>query len=193
MASTRTPTSGVIKMSDLDKSITRGWTTPNANASLNKFEIADFFNGDPWVQYCGFAYCYGTPGTGTPHRLGDYYNIVGWVDYRAEAVNLTMFNPGGAIRVNINPMNGSNGTPPNMIQLDEGITIPFGGVAEEGAHWETLQFQVDVSGMGGGFFDVFFDGNYIDTITNDGVYVYDNGGVGYTNGAGDTVLITFIR
>jgi len=192
MASTRTPLSGNIKLSDLDKSITRGWTTNNM-ANLTKLETQDFFDGNPSVQSCGFAYCYGTPGTGVPHRLGDYYNIIGWVNYRAEAVNLTMFNPGGAIRVNVNPMNGSNGTPPNMMQLDEAIHMPNGIVDEEGAHWETLQFQVEVSGMSGGFFDVFFDGNYIDTITNDGVYVYDNGGVGYTNGAGDTVIISFVR
>lgn len=191
MTSIRTPISGVIRMSDLDKSITRGWTTNN-NSSLEKFETQDFFDGNPTVQFCGFAYCYGTPGTAVSHRLGDYYNIIGWVDYRSEANNLTMFNPGGEIRVNVNPMNGSNGTPPAMMTLQEAVHMPNGAVSEEGAHWETAQIQVDVSGMAGGFFDVFFDGNYIDTITNDGIYVYDNGGVGYTNGAGDTVIISFV-
>jgi hypothetical protein len=191
MASTRTPLSGNIKLSDLDKSITRGWTTNNI-ANLTKLETQDFFDGNPSVQSCGFAYCYGTPGTGVAHRLGDYYNIIGWVDYSVEASNLIMFNPGGEVRVNINPMNGSNGTPPNPINLREPTDIPNGMLLEEGAHWETLQFQVEVSGMAGGFFDVYFDANYIDTITNDGIYVYDNGGVGYTNGPGDIVLIQLV-
>jgi hypothetical protein len=191
MASTRTPASGNIKLSDLDKSITRGWTTNNI-ANLTKLETQDFFDGNPSLQSCGFAYCYGTPGTGTPHRLGDYYNIIGWVDYSVEASNLIMFNPGGEVRVMLNPMNGSNGTPPNPIILREPTDIPNGMLLEEGAHWETLQFQVEVAAMAGGFFDVYFDANYIDTITNDGIYVYDNGGVGYTNGAGDTVLIQLV-
>lgn len=106
-----------------------------------------------------------------------------------------MFNPGGAIRTNINPMNGSNGTAPGMIQLQEGVEIPNGAAGLDGAHWETLQIQTEVSGMAGGAFDVFFDGNYIDTIYGDGIYVYDNGGVGYTNGyaAGGTVEILYIR
>jgi hypothetical protein len=131
MASTRTPASGVIRISDLDKSITRGWTTNNSS-SLTRLETEDFFDGNPPGQPCGFAYCYGTPGTGAAHRLGDYYNIIGWVDYRAEAVNLNMFNPGGEVRVNINPMNGSNGTPPNTLVLREPTEIPAGIVEEEG-------------------------------------------------------------
>lgn len=194
MASTRTPASSTIKISDLDKSITRGWSSNN-QSSLQRLEIEDFFDGNPSVQPCGFAYCYGTPGTGTPHRLSDYYDMLGWVDYTCRAQNLTMFNPGGAIRTNINPMNGSNGTAPSMIQLVEGVQIPNGLRADEGAHWETLQFQVDVAGMAGGAFDVYFDGNYIDTIVGDGIYVYDNGGVGYTNGYGTSgvVEILYIR
>jgi hypothetical protein len=191
MASTRTPASGVIRISDLDKSITRGWTTNN-NSSLMRLETEDFFDGNPPGQPCGFAYCYGTPGTGVPHRLGDYYDIIGWVDYAVDASNLIMFNPGGEVRVFLDPMNGSNGTPPNPIMLREPTEIPNGSAQEEGAHWETLQFRLEVSAMAGGFFDVYFDGTYIDTITNDGVYVYDNGGIGYTNGPGDTVLIRLI-
>lgn len=192
MASTRTPGSGTIKISDLDKSITRYWSSNN-QSSLQKLETEDFFDGNPGGQPCGFAYCYGTPGTSTPHRLSDYYDIIGWVDYRFAASGLTMFNPGGAIRTNINPMNGSNGTAPNMGQLTEGTEIPNGNVSEEGAHYETIQIQVDVSGMSGGSFDVYFDGNYIDTITNDGIYVYDNGGLGLTNAPGNTVDILYIR
>lgn len=193
---TRTPLSGTIRLSDLDKSISYSWVSNNANQSLENYETEDFFNGDPSSQPCGFAYCYGTPGPAAPHRLGDYYDILGWVNYRCTAQNLTgMFNPGGAIRTDINPMNGSNGTPPGQIQLTEGVEIPNGAAGADGAHWETLQFVADVSGMTGGGFDVYFDGNYIDTITGDGIYVYDNGGVGYTNGyaVGGTVEIVYIR
>ena len=192
MASTRTPASGTIRMSDLDKSISRYWSSNNLQ-QLSRLETQDFFNGDMSSQACGFAYCYGTPGTSTPHRLSDYYNIIGWVDYKVEAINLTMFNPGGIIRVNINPMNGSNGEGPGMLQLADPTEIPNGIVSYDGAHWETLQFEVQVNGMSGGTFDVYFDGNYIDTISSDGIYVYDNGSVGYTNGANDSVYITFTK
>jgi hypothetical protein len=193
--STRTPLSGAIKMSDLDKSITLSWSGNNPNQSLRDYEKEDFFQGDPGAQPCGFAYCYGTPGTTGPHKLGDYYDILGWVNYRCTAVGLTMFNPGGIVQTHINPMNGSNGTPPNPIPLISGIEMPNGANGSTGAHWETLQFVTEVAGMFGGAFDVYFDGNYIDTITGDGVYVYDNGGVGYTNGYGTngTVEIMYRR
>jgi hypothetical protein len=89
------------------------------------------------------------------------------------------------IRVDFNPMNGSNGTTPGPQNLDSGSsTLPNGSTSADGAHWETLQFVVDVSGMTGGSFDVYFDGSYIDTILSDGIYVYDNGGLGYANGYG---------
>lgn len=180
MASTRTPTSGTIRMSDLDKSITQGWVAASTHTLAN-LENLDFFDGNPSNQPIGFAYCYGTPGPATPHRLGDYYDIIGWVDYRAKAINVNGFNPGGTITVDINPMNGSNGTGPGQLVLMEGVEIPTGDAWHEGAHWETLQFVVTVAGFGGGSFDVYFGGTYIDTITRDGIYVYDNGGVGYTN------------
>lgn len=183
MASTRTPASGTIKMSDLDKSITVGWSS-NSTHTLKDLEIKDFFDGNPSSQPIGFAYCYGTPGPAAPHRMSDYYNILGWVDYRAKAINVNTFNAGGTITVDVNPMNGSNGTAPGQLFLQEGSTIPNGQDVREGAHWETLQFVVTVAGYAGGTFDVFFDGTYVDTITRDGIYVYDNGGVGYTNGAG---------
>lgn len=191
MASTRTPATGTIKISDLDKSITKGWTTNNTQR-LSKLEGQDFYDGDPTLQDIGFAYCYGSPGIGTPHNLSSYYNIIGWVDYRCTTNNLAMFGSGGGLIVNINPMNGSNGTAPQSIAMLEPGQIPFGSAVEEGAHWETLQIQVEVFGMTSKSFDVFFEGNYIDTITGDGLYVYDNGSVGYTNGPGDTVDIEFV-
>ncbi len=183
MASTATPASGTIKISDLDKSITRNWVA-NSTSKLAKLETQDFFDGDPNNQDIGFAYCYGTPGTSTPHKVSDYYDILGWVDYRAKAIGVAGFNPGGIITVDVNPMNGSNGTAPQQLILAEPTEIPTGQDVRDGAHWETLQFVVTVAGFGGGAFDVYFDGNYIDTITRDGIYVYDNGGTGYTNGAG---------
>jgi hypothetical protein len=173
MASTVTPASGTIKISDLDKSITRNWVG-NSTSKLAKLETQDFFDGDPNNQDIGFAYCYGTPGTSTPHKVSDYYDILGWVDYRAKAIGVGGFNPGGIITVDVNPMNGSNGTAPQQLILAEPTEIPTGEDVRDGAA-----------------FDVYFDGNYIDTITRDGIYVYDNGGTGYTNGAGTYVDIAF--
>jgi hypothetical protein len=188
MASTRTPVSGTIRMSDLDKSITQGWATNLSPQSLEKYETYDFDSGG---SPNGFAYCYGTPGVGTPHRLADYYDILGYVDYVCTAIGV---DPAvNNITVNINPMNGSNGVPPNPGSLDSGTgSLPNGVVKEEGAHWETLQFTLTVA-MGPGSFDVYYDGSYIDTITMGGMYVYDNGGVGYANayGAGGDVNFTF--
>jgi hypothetical protein len=186
MASTRTPTSGTIRMSDLDKSIIQGWTTDTSNQGLSEYETQDFNGG----VNAGFAYCYGNPGTATPHRLSDYYDILGWVDYRIEAIGLGSVND---ILVNINPMNGSNGTPPNPLNISAGLgTLPNGINQQEGAHWETLQFTVQVA-MTGGSFDVYYDGSYIDTITLSGIHVYDNGGAGYANayGTGGYVDILF--
>jgi len=60
MGSTRTPTAGTIKMSDLDKSIIQGWTSNSPNQSLQHYAVDDF---NPGTQPNGFAYCYGTPGT----------------------------------------------------------------------------------------------------------------------------------
>lgn len=180
MASTRTPVSGTIKMSDLDKSISSSWSSPSQH-SLQDLETKDFFDGVRSNQPIGFAYCYGTPGPATPHRLSDYYDILGWVDYRIKAINVQTFNAGGTISVDINPMNGSNGTAPGMQVLTEGVEIPTGDTFHTGAHWETLQFVVTVAGYAGGTFDVYFGGTYIDTISRDGIYVYDNGGLGYTN------------
>jgi hypothetical protein len=179
MASTRTPITGAIKMSDLDKSIVPSWTTNTPNQPLKKYAIEDF---NPGTSPNGFAYCYGNPGTSTPHRLSTFVDMLGWVDYRATAINVNNVNQ---IRVDFNPMNGSNGTAPNPITLDSGNgSLPNGSERNEGAHWETVQFVVTVSGMSGGSFDVYFDGSYIDTILGDGIYVYDNGGLGYTNGYG---------
>jgi hypothetical protein len=179
MASTRTPATGTIKMSDLDKSVVQGWTSNTTPQSLQRYATEDFNPGSPPN---GFAYCYGNPGTSTPHRLSTFYDLLGWVNYVATAINV---NNVGNIRVEINPMNGSNGTAPNPITLDSGTgSLPNGSFQEEGAHWETLQFVVSVAGMTGGSFDVYFDGSYIDTILTDGIYVYDNGGLGYVNGYG---------
>ena len=190
MASTRTPITTPIKMSDLDKSIINGWTSNTANQSLHAYATQDF---NPGTTPNGFAYCYGNPGTSTPHRLSTFTDILGWVDYRITAIGV---NNVGAIRVDFNPMNGSNGTPPSSLTLDLGSsTLPSGTVRDPGAHWETLQFVVDVSGMSGGSFDVYFDGSYIDTIYGDGIYVYDNGGLGYANayGSGATNIDVEVR
>jgi hypothetical protein len=184
MASTRTPASGTISMLDLDKSVVQSWTSAQSNQDLASYATADFNPGSP--PY-GFAYCYGNPGTGTPYRLSNYYDILGWVKYQITAANVNNVN---MIRVDFNPMNGSNGTTPGTQNLDAGAsTLPNGTVNADGAHWETLQFVVDVSGMSGGSFDVYFDGSYIDTILMDGIYVYDNGGLGYTNGYGTTDIV----
>jgi len=189
MASTRTPVSGTIRMSDLDKSITQNWATNLSNQSLQKYETYDFDSGG---SPNGFAYCYGTPGVAPPHQLSDYYDILGYVDYTCEAINV---DPAvHDITVNINPMNGSNGVPPNQISLNSNTaSLPSGVIKEEGAHWETLQFTLTVAMGGGGSFDVYYDGSYIDTITMGGIYVYDNGGAGYANayGAGGDVNFTF--
>jgi len=180
MSSTRTPVTGKISMLDLDKSITSPWTTPTSNQNLSDYSTQDFNTGS---VPNGFAYCYGNPGVYTPIRITDYYDILGYVDYQARANNLTTVS--GMVRVDFNPMNGSNGAPPSSIQLSVANgQLPTGVAKDNGAHWETLQFVVDVSGMGGGSFDVYFDGSYIDTIIMDGIYVYDNGGLGYTNGYG---------
>jgi hypothetical protein len=178
MASTRTPTSSTIRMSDLDKSITQGWTTDTANQSLGSYRTSDFNPGAP--PY-GFAYCYGNSGSNLPSRITYHYDLLGWVDYTSTAVNV---NNVADIFVDFNPMNGSNGTAPTQAHLSTGGGggLPNGSFAYEGAHWETIQFVVQVNGMAGGSFDVYFDGTYIDTIISDGVYVYDNGGLGYTNG-----------
>lgn len=188
MASTRTPVAGTISMSDLDKSITQGWTSNLSPQSLETYETNDFNSG---TTPNGFAYCYGTPGVAAPHRISEYYDILGIVNYRIEAINV-----GGSVNnisVSINPMNGSNGTPPGPLTLDTGTaTLPNGLAQDEGAHWETLQFTVTVA-MGGGSFDVYYDGTYIDTITLGGIHVYDNGGAGYANayGTGGYVDIRF--
>ena len=181
------PVSGTIRMSDLDKSIVQGWASNTSAQSLQRYETDDFNSG---TTPNGFAYCYGTPGTGTPHRLSDYYDILGYVDYECEAINV---DPAvNNITININPMNGSNGVPPNPISLDSGTpTLPDGVVKEEGAHWETLQFTLTVA-MGSGSFDVYYDGSYIDTITMGGMYVYDNGGVGYANAYGTGGVVKFL-
>ena len=184
MASTRTPASGTISMLDLDKSVVLGWTAPTSNQSLLAYATSDFNPGGP--PY-GFAYCYGNPGAGTPYRLNNYYDILGWVKYQITAINVNNVN---MIRVDFNPMNGSNGTTPGQQTLDSGLsTLPNGSTSNDGAHWETLQFVVDVSGMSSGSFDVYFDGSYIDTILGDGIYVYDNGGLGYTNGYGTGTIV----
>jgi len=186
MGSTRTPTAGTIRMSDLDKSIIQGWISDSPNQSLQHYAVDDF---NPGTQPNGFAYCYGTPGTASPHRLSYFYNILGWVDYTIVAVNV---NNVGFITVDFNPMNGSNGTPPSSMTLDTTLsTLPNGSAQAEGAHWETLQFVVNVGGMTGGSFDVYFEGTYIDTITGNGIYVYDNGGLGYTNGSGSAPEVRF--
>jgi hypothetical protein len=187
MASTRTPTSGTIMMSDLDKSIVQGWASNTSDQSLQNYATVDF---NPGSTPNGFALCYGNPGVGAPHRLSEFYDILGWVDYRATAISL-----GGGINnitVNINPMNGSNGTPPNPLTLDTGTgTLPSGVNQQEGAHWETLQFVLTVA-MGGGSFDVYYDGTYIDTIIMGGVYVYDNGGLGYANAYGTSGYVDIL-
>jgi hypothetical protein len=179
MSSTRTPASGTISMRDLDKSIVRGWTTETSPQDMSSYNSQDFNTG---TAPNGFAYCYGNPGVGTPNRLSDYYNILGYVDYQLRANNLTTVN---TVMVDFNPMNGSNGAAPGTQMLSVGSgNLPTGVIKEEGAHWETIQFVLTVGGMAGGSFDVYFDGTYIDTILTDGIYVYDNGGLGYTNGAG---------
>jgi len=180
MSSTRTPTGGTISMSDLDKSITNAWSSPTSNQNLSDYNTQDFNTGS---APNGFAYCYGNTGVGTPIRLTDYFDILGYVDYEVRANNLTTVS--GMVTVDFNPMNGSNGAPPNQLQISVANgQLPTGVARDFGAHWETLQFQVTVAGMGGGSFDVYFDGSYIDTIIMDGIYVYDNGGLGYTNGYG---------
>ena len=186
MASTRTPASGTIKMSDLDKSVIQGWASNTVDQKLSDYATQDFNGG----VAAGFAYCYGNPGTSTPHRLSTFTDIIGFVDYRITAVGLGSVND---IMVMINPMNGSNGVTPNPLTLNTGSsTLPNGANQQEGAHWETLQFVVTVN-MSGGAFDVFYDGSYIDTITLSGIHVYDNGGLGYANayGTGGYVDILF--
>jgi hypothetical protein len=191
MASARTPTGGTISMIDLDKSITSPWTTPTSNQDLSSYNVADFNPGGP---PSGFAFCYGHPGVGTPIKLSDYYDLIGWVDYTAEAISI---NNVDFIFVNFNTTNGSNGTPPATVVLDSvNSTLPNGVLKEPGAHWETLMFQVEVGGMTGSSFDVYLDGHYVDTINSSGIYSYDNGGLGFTNGYGsgansDQVYVTF--
>lgn len=189
MASTRTPLSGTIKISDLDKSITRYWFGNNEQ-NLHNLEIQDFHDGIPAHQPIGFAFCYGSPGTSNPNNISDYYNILGWVDYRVTATALD-FAPDGDIRTIFSQANGSNGTGPSPFNLIEPLDIPNGLRVQDGAHWETMSFSVEVNGMFRPF-DVYLEGNYIDTITADGYYFYDNGGVGYTNGPGPFVDITYI-
>ena len=191
MASTRTPTGGTISMLDLDKSITDVWSTPQSIQDLSSYNSQDFNPGGP--PY-GFAFCYGHPGVGTPIKLSDYYDLIGWVDYTAEAINI---NNVDFIFVNFNPTNGSNGPAPATVVLSiPNNTLPNGVVKEPGAHWETLMFQVEVGNMTGSSFDVYFDGHYVDTINNSGIYSYDNGGLGFTNGYGsggssNQVYVTF--
>lgn len=185
MASTRTPLNpATISMRDLDRSIVAGWTTETSPQDMQNFATADFNTG---TSPNGFAYCYGNPGVGAPHRLDKYYDILGYVDYRFTAVNLNNVN---TVLLDVNPMNGSNGVTPGTQMLSIGTgNLPNGSVTAEGAHWETLQFVVTVAGLTSGSFDVYFDGTYIDTITTDGIYVYDNGGLGYTNGYGTTGMV----
>ena len=183
MPSTRTPLSGQISMLDLDKSLTLSWSTPTAGINMHDIMANDFASSLP-----GFAYCYG-PGVGA-NDLVHYYDMLGYVAY---GVRATGVNNVGHIDVNFNPMNGSNGQTPGQINLDAGAgELPNGDKRVDGAHWATLQFVVQVTGMTGGSFDVYFDGTYIDTIFNDGMYVYDNGAVGYTNGYGPNVYVDFV-
>ena len=180
MPSIRTPlTPAAISMRDLDRSIVRGWTTETSPQDMQSYATQDFNTG---TSPNGFAYCYGNPGAATPYRLNNYYDVLGYIDYQIEAVNLNNVN---TVMVDFNPMNGSNGATPGTQMLSIGTgSLPNGVVREEGAHWETLQFVVTVAGLTSGSFDVYFDGTYIDTITVDGIYVYDNGGLGYTNAYG---------
>ena len=170
---TRTPLTGQISMNDIGLALVQGWTP--TTITMNDVAHNDFGDPNP-----GFAYSYGPGATATD--LDKYHDMLGWVAYTARATNINNVN---SITVDVNPMNGSNGQPPGMLVLDIGNNqLPTGVDARDGAHWATLQFVVTVAGMSSGSFDVYFDGTYIDTIFNDGIYVYDNGGVGYTNGYG---------
>ena len=182
MPTVRTPLTGQISMDDIGNTLVPSWTP--TTITMNDVAHNDFGDTPP-----GLAYCYGAGATAVD--LNSYHDMLGWVSYTARATNVNNVN---TIAVDINPMNGSNGTPPGTLVLDTGNgQLPSGNDARDGAHWATLQFVVTVGGMSSGSFDVYFDGTYIDTIFNDGIYVYDNGGVGYTNGYGtaDRVYIDF--
>ena len=169
---TRTPASGTIKMSDLDKSNTLSWSTNRANQSLEDYKMNDF-------GAYGFAYCYGNPGTSNPAKLSDFYDILGYVTYTVTASSVQALN----VDVDITPANGSTGMAPGTINLGYPATLPNAGagVSSDGAHWETAKININATGVSQPF-DVFWDGNHIGTIPTDGVYMFDNGGPGYTNG-----------
>jgi hypothetical protein len=170
--SLRTPTSGTIKMSDLDKSNTLSWSSNRANQSLEDYKMNDF------ASY-GFAYCYGNPGTSNPSKLSNFYDILGYVTYTVTSSSVQA----QSVTVDITAGNGSNGTAPGSIILAYPIDLPSnpGGVTADGAHWETAIITVNAQIVTQPF-DVYFDGNHLGTIPNDGVYMYDNGGLGYANG-----------
>lgn len=181
MASTRTPASSTIKMSDLDKSIVSGWGGNTANQSLSDYKTSDFnpVSGPPF----GFAYCYGNPGSSTPSNLSDFYDILGWVNYRVQAIGVAAAD----IYVDFSAANGSNGTAPNQAHLQNGVNLPIGQVSNEGAHWETINFTINVTGLAASF-NVYLDGAYIDTILADGIYAY----VGFTNGYGTSDQVVLL-
>jgi hypothetical protein len=171
MPTVRTPTSGTISMLDLDKSITNYWSTPTANQNLYTYNTEDFGT-------FGFAYCYGNPGLTTPYRLSDYYGIIGYVTYTVTSSSVQA----QSVTVDITPGNSSNGSVPGSIILAYPTDLPSNpaGLVADGAHWETAIITVNAQVVTQPF-DVYFDGNWIGNIPNDGVYVFDNGGPGYAN------------
>ena len=172
MPSTRTPISGTITMNDAGASV-----YPSGAWSQSTLSLGDLGNNDLGDSPPGFKFAYG-PGAGQ-FDLNSYHDMIGHVRYYARSVNVRNVD---RITVDFLAGNGSNGQQPGLLMLDLQVgTLPDGEFGLDGAHWATVIFIVEVVGMSGGQFDVYFDGNYIDTIFGDGSYLYDNGGSGYTN------------
>ncbi len=185
MASQRTPVTGLIGMNDIGETLDPNGIFTPYQMNIQDISIRDF-NDSPTP---GLAFCYG-PGAGQTD-LNSYHDMLGYVNYVVKATNVRGAN---TIVTTIEPANGSNGLRPDPLPLDVGLgTLPDGEYSGNGAHWATVLFFVEASGVTGPF-DVYFDGTYIDTITSDGSYMYDNGGPGYTNGygTGNEVYIDFI-
>jgi len=185
MPSTRTPLTGTITMNDAGASVYPDGTWSQSTLSLGDLGSNDFGDSPP-----GFKFSYG-PGAGQ-YDLNSYHDMLGYVTYMAQSQNVNNVN---RIFVDVAAANASNGQAPGTLVLDlNANTLPNGNMGLDGAHWATVNIIVNVEGMTAGQFDVFFDGNYIDTIFADGVYVYDNGGPGYSNGYGSSgrVYIDFV-
>lgn len=185
MPSTRTPLTGTITMNDAGASVYPSGAWSPSTLSLNDLGSNDFGDSPP-----GFKFSYG-PGAGQ-FDLNSYHDMLGYVEYVAQSTNV---NNVDRITVDVAAANGSNGTAPGSLVLDINAGgLPNGNTGLDGAHWATVILIVNVFGMTAGQFDVYFDGNFIDTIFAEGSYVYDNGGPGYTNGygTGGRVYIDFV-